>query len=224
MEKRRGRPRAYDPEKAVTSATTAFWDAGFAATSLDALSAATGMNRPSLYGAFGDKRELYLKTVERYRDASAALMSELLTSDVPVRDALARVFATALGIYLAGESGPRGCFLIGTTVTESVGDPEIRAVLRGALRRFDAAFETRLRQAVERGELPEGADPAALASVASALLHSIAVRARAGESREALEHIAAAGLDLICGKPPTPRATRPARHRKERADAPTRSR
>ena len=60
--KRRGRPRAYQPEVALGKALDLFRKDGFAATSLDDLSAATGMNRPSLYGAFGDKRELYIKS------------------------------------------------------------------------------------------------------------------------------------------------------------------
>ena len=71
--RKRGRPRGYEPDAALSRARAAFWDAGYAATSLDALSAATGMNRPSLYGAFGDKRALYLKTLEGYR----ALIREL---------------------------------------------------------------------------------------------------------------------------------------------------
>ncbi len=73
--KRRGRPRAYQPEIALGKALDLFRKDGFAATSLDDLSAATGMNRPSLYGAFGDKRELYLKSYRRYRaDARAAML------------------------------------------------------------------------------------------------------------------------------------------------------
>src|SRR3954466_14833928 len=64
--KRRGRPRAYEPDVALARALDVFWKDGFAATSLDDLSAATGMNRPSLYGAFGDKRELYKKSYESY--------------------------------------------------------------------------------------------------------------------------------------------------------------
>ena len=70
--KRRGRPRAYEPEIALSRALDVFWKDGFAATSLDDLSAATGMNRPSLYGAFGDKRELYKKTYESYRNRARA--------------------------------------------------------------------------------------------------------------------------------------------------------
>jgi AcrR family transcriptional regulator len=70
--KRRGRPRAYEPEVALGKALDLFRKDGFAATSLDDLSAATGMNRPSLYGAFGDKRELYIKSYQRYRDDARA--------------------------------------------------------------------------------------------------------------------------------------------------------
>src|SRR5215471_1336145 len=70
--KRRGRPRAYEPDVALGKALDLFRTAGFAATSLDDLSAATGMNRPSLYGAFGDKRELYIKSYRRYREGARA--------------------------------------------------------------------------------------------------------------------------------------------------------
>ena len=64
--KRRGRPRAYQPEIALGKALELFRRDGFAGTSLDDLSAATGMNRPSLYAAFGDKHTLYLKALQRY--------------------------------------------------------------------------------------------------------------------------------------------------------------
>ena len=80
-----GRPRAYDPDRALANATQSFWRAGFAATSLDDLSAATGMQRPSLYGAFGDKRELYLATLDRYVEASRGAMQAALARRRPDR-------------------------------------------------------------------------------------------------------------------------------------------
>ena len=80
--KRRGRPRAYEPEVALARALDVFWKEGFAATSLDDLSAATGMNRPSLYGAFGDKRELYIKSYESYRDRARQRMGEAFAIDL----------------------------------------------------------------------------------------------------------------------------------------------
>src|SRR5215472_428437 len=84
--KRRGRPRAYQPEVALGKALELFRKGGFAATSLDDLSAATGMNRPSLYGAFGDKRELYIKSYQRYRDDARAATAEIFREDMPIRE------------------------------------------------------------------------------------------------------------------------------------------
>jgi AcrR family transcriptional regulator len=202
----RGRPRAYDPDEALARATAAFWRAGYSATSLDALSEATGMNRPSLYGAFGDKRALYLATLARYVEAGRSAMQAALSTDRPLREGLKRVYDVALKMYYPADETARGCFLIGTAATESVGDAEVRGVLGAGLREFDRAFESRLRRAQADGELAAAADPAMLARIASALLHTLALRSRAGDSRSSLAATAAAGIDLICGAtaPPAP--------------------
>src|SRR4030088_1241418 len=133
--KRRGRPRAYQPEIALGKVLDLFRKDGFAATSLDDLSAATGMNRPSLYGAFGDKRELYLKSYARYRADARASMSVIFRDELPIRERLGRIYAVALGIYLSGEAGPRGCFTVMTAASEAISDPEIRALGLGGLSR-----------------------------------------------------------------------------------------
>ena len=198
--RKRGRPRAYDPDTALAAAMGAFWDAGYAGTSLDDISAGTGMNRPSLYAAFGDKHALYLQTLERYRTAGLAAMKEALAHDRPLRDALRTLYERALSLYLSGGHAPRGCFLIGTALAESVLDADVRHSLRHALREFDAAFTARLRHAHEHGDLPRDANPAALATLASAVLHTLAIRSRAGEPRKVLEATIEAALDLICGK------------------------
>lgn len=197
--RKRGRPRTFEPEAALERARGVFWDRGFSASSLDDLAAATAMNRPSLYGAFGDKQALYLKTLEGYRDEGLAALRERLAPDRPLREGLAAVYATALAIYLDDEAGARGCFLIGTATAEAVRHPAVREMLYGSLHAFEQVIEERLRLAVERRELGAGTDPVGLARMASAVLHSLAVRARAGEPREILEAIAAAGVDLICG-------------------------
>ncbi len=196
--KRRGRPRAYEPDVALGKALDLFRKGGFAATSLDDLSAATGMNRPSLYGAFGDKRELYIKSYQRYRDDARAAMTDIFREDMPIRKRLGRIYAVALDIYLSGESGPRGCFTVMTAASEAVGDPDIRAMVLEGLIELDKAFAACFRLAKEKGELPESADPAVLAQLASATIHTIAIRARARVPRKELEAIVKGALDLIC--------------------------
>ncbi|GMO11690.1 TetR/AcrR family transcriptional regulator [Bradyrhizobium sp. TM233] len=197
--KRRGRPRAYEPDVALGKALDLFRTQGFAATSLDDLSEATGMNRPSLYGAFGDKRELYIKSYQRYRENARASMVEIFREEMPVRQRLERIFASALNIYLSGETGPRGCFTVVTAASEAVGDPEIRAMVLDGLTELDKAFANCFRRAKEKGELPASADPVVLAQIASATVHTIAIRSRARVSRKELEAIVKGAIDVMVG-------------------------
>src|SRR5882762_5306420 len=198
--KRRGRPRAYEPDVALARALDVFWKEGFAATSLDDLSAATGMNRPSLYGAFGDKRELYIKSYESYRDRARQRMGETFAIDLPLREMLQRIYAIALDMYLSGKDGPRGCFTVMTATSEAVFDPSIRAMVISGLVETDRFFARIFKRAQERGELAASADPQVLALLASATLHTIAVRARAQVPRVELEAIVNGALDVMCGK------------------------
>jgi AcrR family transcriptional regulator len=198
--RRRGRPRAYDPQAALQRATDRFWRSGYSSTSLDQICAATDMNRPSLYAAFGDKHTLYLKALEGYWQLGLAAMREALAGGNQTLDeALMRAYDGQLSIYFSGDGLPRGCFAIGTATTEAVEDAEIRSALAEGLRALDADLEARFRMARERGELKTDADPAALAVLASATLHTIAIRARAGVPRAELREIARKAVRVICG-------------------------
>jgi AcrR family transcriptional regulator len=197
--KRRGRPRAYQPEIALGKALDLFRKDGFAATSLDDLSAATGMNRPSLYGAFGDKRELYIKSYARYRADARVAMTDIFREEMPIRQRLQRIYAVALDIYLSGDAGPRGCFTVMTAASEAVFDPDIRAMVLEGFSELDKAFAACFRIAKEKDELPPSADPVVLSQLASATLHSIAIRARARMPRKELEAIVKGAIEVMCG-------------------------
>ncbi|NVZ29384.1 TetR/AcrR family transcriptional regulator [Pseudomonas gingeri] len=198
--KGRGRPRAYDPQTALQQALGVFWNTGYAGASLDSIATAAGMNRPSLYAAFGDKHALYIKALEQYWEMAAAAVDEALKDrSLTLGEALQRFYEGQLSIYFSGDGQPRGCFMIGTATTEAVEDPAIREILSNRLGRLDAELETRLRAAIEAGELHADADPAALAALASGLMHSISIRARAGKSRAELSELARNAVRVICG-------------------------
>ena len=197
--KRRGRPRGYQPEIALGKALDLFRKDGFAATSLDDLSAATGMNRPSLYGAFGDKRELYIKSYQRYRADARAAMLDIFKAELPIRKRLERIFAVALDIYLSGDTGPRGCFTVMTAASEAVSDPDIRAMVLEGFTDLDKAFAACFHLAKDKGELPSSADPEVLAQLASAIIHTIAIRARTRVPRKQLEAIVKGAIDVMVG-------------------------
>ena len=180
-----------------------FWKDGFAATSLDDLSAATGLNRPSLYGAFGDKRALYVQAYQRYRLNMREIFAPLFSADEPLRAKLRRILVAALDLYLSGAEGPRGCFTVLSASSEAIADPEIAAIVTAAIAETDRAFARLFTDARNAGELPAEADPQRLARVAAATLHSLSIRARARVPRTELTPIVADAVATICGSEKT---------------------
>jgi len=202
----RGRPRAYDPDQALAAAMQAFWRLGYAGTSLEELSEATDMNRPSLYAAFGDKHTLYLKTLDLYLETAQREVARIMESGTTLLEALTALYERALSWYMPEGEPARGCYLIATAATQCMLDAQVRQRLQVALGRFEKLFEQRFRQAQTAGELPAGADPAALASVALAVNHTLALRTRAGVTRDALHEVIDNALLVMCGTKPVRKA------------------
>jgi AcrR family transcriptional regulator len=195
----RGRPRAYDPDRALAAAMQAFWRLGFAGTSLEELSAATDMNRPSMYAAFGDKRTLYRKTLDSYIATAQQQSVRIFDAKASFAEGLTEFFTAALAWYLPEGGPPRGCYLIATAATECMLDENVKLRLQVALGRFDELIGQRVRQAQAAGELSPSVDAAALASMVRGVIHTLALRARAGVARAALEKIIAGAVRAICG-------------------------
>jgi AcrR family transcriptional regulator len=193
----RGRPRSFDPDAVLEKAREVFWNLGYAATSLDDLAAATGLNRPSLYAAFGDKHALYMAALERSRREAGAALGAALRIEAPLREVLTLIFERTTDIYRAGSAGQRGCFLIGTAVTLAVDDLAARELLARFVADTDAAFLERLGR--EANQLAAGADPAACAAMCAATIHTLAVRARTGAGEAEMKTLARGTVGLICG-------------------------
>jgi len=196
----RGRPRGYQPDVALARALDAFWEGGYSGTSLDQLAEATGMNRPSLYAAFGDKQALYLKALAAYSEASRAMIKAAFEADQPLSKALMQVYAGAIERYVGGEKGQRGCFSVGTAAVEAATNPVVRAAFAENLKNLDAAFAWRFEKAIKERELPKSADPKMLGRLASAVIHTLAIRARGGEPKASLLATARGAVEMLAGK------------------------
>lgn len=196
--KRRGRPRAYEPEVAIGQALDLFRRTGYAATSLDDLSEVTGMNRPSLYGAFGDKRALYIRSYQRYVADYTANVIEIFKADIDIRERLSRFYAAALDIYTTGDIAPRGCFAVMTVASDAIADPEISALMREGFVEIDDAFGWCFRTAVTRGELPDTTDIPTLSQMAAAMLNMLSIRSRAGVPRAHSEAFVQNAIEVLC--------------------------
>ena len=124
-------------------------------------------------------------------------MIDIFRDEQPIRKRLQRIYAVALDIYLSGDAGPRGCFTVMTAASEAVADPDIRAMVLEGFSELDKAFAACFRLAKEKGELPQSADPVVLAQLASATIHTIAIRARARVPRKELEAIVNGAIDVM---------------------------
>lgn len=190
----RGRPRQFDEAEVVQALLETFWKKGFSATSLDDLSRATGLVRPSLYGAFGSKGAMYIRAMDAFLDVLKPLR-EQMEREQDTGAALDAFFRHMLDVYFGDPTGAQlGCFLVGTALSEAPDNPEIRAALAERLTRFTGFLRSTLTV-----RAPEAApeDVAFAAEQAAATMHSIAVRARAGESRDPLSFFAARSAQSI---------------------------
>jgi AcrR family transcriptional regulator len=142
----RGRPREYEPSVVLDRAAEVFWAKGYGATSLDDLSVAMGMGRPSLYHAFGDKMQLFLRTLEHYRDTVGATplaaMDTAISRNVTIDVAVEALFRQTVSYTTADPAHP-GC-LIGS-VAGVTDEPEVRKFLLANVKASEAQIAARLR-------------------------------------------------------------------------------
>lgn len=193
----RGRPRSFITSEVLDRVRDVFMDKGFAAASLDELAEAAGLNRPSLYAAFGDKEQLYIHTLRFYGDRSVAGLNAILGSRGSIERRLREVYKAAIDIYTAPPRA-RGCLIVGTATVEAPTHPKIAAMATRLLDEFEQCFECAFAKAVADGELDETPSPAARARMAGAALDTLAIRARIGAKAAALKAYAASIIPLIC--------------------------
>lgn len=169
-----GRPREYDPDQVVEAAMKLFWARGFDGVSISDVTAATGVNRRSIYAEFGSKEQLYERAVERYNAGPGGYIGAALV--LPTARGVAEAMVHGAADIVSAD--PRGCL----TVDHGPGLAEMReATVHWIAERFDAA--------VADGEL-SGVDTLVLARWIAAMCQGIAIQARSGASRADLHAVA----------------------------------
>jgi AcrR family transcriptional regulator len=177
-----GRPRAFDTDEALDAAVEVFWRHGFAGASLSELAMAMGVNKPSIYGAFGDKAQLFQAALRRYVDRDMGYVTDALERPSARECARAFLVGNALAVTMPGR--PAGCLSVqAVTTPNDTGEYTVLAENRTKVQRL---FADRFRRAIADGDLPADEDPDELATFLSTLSSGFAVRAADGTSRESL--------------------------------------
>jgi AcrR family transcriptional regulator len=197
-EKSRGRPRSFDPDTVLDKAQEVFWRQGYDGTSYADLTAATGLNKPSLYAAFGDKEALFAAALDRYNQGPTAALVCAFQSSGTLRDGLETMMRGYVDLYTGG-TVPCGC-MAATTLAESAqpGFPEgLKALLQDSTAQTRDAMLHRAHRAAAEGDLPSHLSPEALVEFIAAFGLGIAAAAKAGRSREALHQAVTTALAVL---------------------------
>jgi len=187
-----GRPRAFDIEDALDRALRVFWEKGYEGTSLSDLTQAMGINRPSLYAAFGNKEALFRRVLARYADGPAAYTHEAL-DEPTARAVVERLLRGAIEVT-TDPLTPRGCLMVQGALACGETATSIQRELVARRAAGEAALRQRLERARAAGDLPADADPADLARYVTVVVYGIAVQAAGGASREELQGVAETAL------------------------------
>jgi len=182
-----GRHREFDVDKALDAALRVFWRKGYEGASYADLTAATGVERPALYSAFGNKEALFRRALERYYDRYLDYIPAALALPT-AREVAAHI------LYNAADLNTRypdhtGCLGISGVLAGSDEAEPVRQALIEARAAGEAQLRERFERAKAEGDLAPTAKPAALAAFVMAVLHGMAVQAKAGFSRATLEAV-----------------------------------
>jgi len=169
------RPRSFDPDEALDAARDVFWQKGFQGTSLDDITAATGLAKPSLYAAFGDKNALFLKVLDRYHARIVANAERILDEGPSARDAIER-WLKGFVPFCSGIKGSRGCLSVNTAADGVSDQKEIRKRIERFNRKLEQLLRNRLH--ADRAQFLDTFDPDAAAHTIMAIYLGLMVLAR----------------------------------------------
>jgi AcrR family transcriptional regulator len=178
------RPREFDETAVLDSALRVFWEKGYEGTSIEDLVHATGIGRASLYGAFGDKEQLFGRVLTRYLAGTEDIVALAANHDLAAREVLRRILHSRLGETCA-KTSPKGCFLL-LAGTAGDGPPAAREALSASLQQLERLLADVIKRGKRRGEIGDHAEPVALARFLVVMMQGVSASARAGWSQERL--------------------------------------
>jgi len=173
------RPRQFDEKRVLRAVREQFWDKGYAATSLEDLMRVSGLGKGSLYAAFGDKHQLFLRALRSYTDGGHGFLRKKLNSAPRALDAL-RAFVMAAVSDPAGAAARRGCLMANSTYELATADPEVLAEARRTYETTTALVAECVVRAQGEGDVPADADPIETARALLAAQQGLVFMGRTG--------------------------------------------
>jgi AcrR family transcriptional regulator len=182
-----GRPREFDLDTALEGAMLVFWRKGYEGASMSDLTASLGVTKPSLYAAFGNKEQLFHAVLDRYDERTASFLSGSIRA-LTAREVAVGLLRGAVEFH-ANPVNPPGCLMVQGALVGSDTAGSARRETRDRRNRLRESIQERLERALREDDLPQGADPAALARYLVAVMRGMAVEAAGGADATELNAI-----------------------------------
>ena len=180
----RGRPREFNHDEALDKAMHVFWKRGYEGASLSELIETLGINKPSLYAAFGNKEELFLKALARYSQHEVAYVGESMQA--PTARETAEAFLTKSAEFLGDDSHPKGCMIVQGALSCSEGTSKIQQYLIRQRNDYEDLLRNRFVRAQNDGDLSSKANAIKLAKYIATVHQGMSVQATGGATKDEL--------------------------------------
>jgi TetR/AcrR family transcriptional repressor of nem operon len=190
------RPRKFDEVAALDGAIECFWRNGYKATSVRELAARMGINCTSLYNAFGSKRALFRRALERYLDCSMRERINRIESSRPPKRAI-RAFIAEIIARSVADADRRGCMLVNSAMEVAPHDRGLRRAIAQRLGELEAFFRRCVIAAQHNGSIPPDRNPADLARLLLGVVLGIRVLARSNPDAALMRGLARPALKLL---------------------------
>lgn len=197
----RGRPRTFDREDALRRAMGVFWERGYEGASIGDLTQALGINKPSLYAAFGNKEALFREAVALYERSEGAAIQRALDREPTARAAVEAMLRENAAAY-CDRRKPRGCMIVLASLIGATENATVRDFLARTRAQGEAALRERIERGIRDGDVPPGADASAMAAFFTTVQQGLSVQARDGAPAEKLDGVvdsALAAWDRLVG-------------------------
>lgn len=187
MKKTRGRPSGFDYDEALEKALKVFWSKGYEGASMAELTEAMGINRPSIYAAYGNKEELFSKVLNRYMAGPVAYVAEAMQA--PTAKEVAKKFLTESADFLTNQSHPQGCMIAVGALFSGEGAEQVKRQLISYRHGYEDALKERFKLAKSENDLPQNVSSSALAKYIATVHQGMSVQAASGATKEELMEI-----------------------------------
>lgn len=171
------RPKEFTEEAALERAVHTFWKKGYHPTSVQDLVESMGINRASLYDTFGDKRQLYLKALETYRETSSRDLADAIANEPGYREKIRLILVHMVTDSLQDPEG-KGCFFTNATLEMLPHDETVDAIVCSNSAAMKTMLADIIRAAQEKGEIDPSTPAESLADFVQCNINGLRVMAK----------------------------------------------